>query len=190
MSDSFELSECSPVDNNKLPVKKCPKCGRILSVNKGINGLVYFCLVHKDVTRLVENVSEVDTEKVAVSISHFPQELQRFSWAALLFCWIWALARGVWLWAAIMFFAPVLASIMTTIFLPFAFICIPACWALYIWFGFNANRLDWVNNNGNYLNAWAFCHSHRRWEIFMKCFGICLILICLFISWMIMEQIF
>ena len=162
----------------------CPYCGRVLGVNKGFTGWVYFCPRCKDVTNKVNQKfgDSTKSENVSsVSDSEFPQELRRFSWAAFVFNWIWALVRGLWIWGIVMIVAQFLFFLMSVIFLP-CVLFIPVCWGLYIWFGFIANRAEW-QNNGKYLNAYEFRLSHRRWEIFMKCllgFMIIIILIGIF----------
>ena len=158
----------------------CPRCGTRLFINEGVNGKVYWCpkenmVVTQNVIRAHKQSLEPASSETAREFKvEFPSELQKFSWAAFLFNWIWAFARGLHTWGIGILLTQVLIAIMV----PIAILVLPlmglGALVFYIWFGFAANRLDWQKNN--YRTADEFRRSHRRWQVFTIIFGIFLLL--------------
>ncbi|HEX9744139.1 MAG TPA: hypothetical protein VGB30_01820 [bacterium] len=137
-------------ETDSIPLTEyCPKCNRRLTVNKGENGLLYFCVRHKYVTDIVNHQYYGEP----VEGLSFPAQLNRFNWAAFIFDWIWAFARGLTMWGVLILAAWIIAIVPGIL--------------LSIWFGFNANKLDWENNN-KYNSIYEFQHSHRHWTAVMR----------------------
>ena len=83
----------------------------------------------------------------------FPDELDRFNWAARFFPWLWSAFYGVW-WPYLIFAAgylvgPGLRLILPDVFMPWVtYSYLRAGWAVVmcgflLWYGVNANTLAW-----------------------------------------------
>jgi len=154
----------------------CTNCGqKIISDDQFCAGCGKPLILTRKVTPEPERVEYTEhshepehlkyTECSPVVVQELPPEIKRWSWAAWLFNWVWAFARGLYGWAIAIFLVYLLAFVTGIV----GFFIAPVGLFLCFFLGFKGNELDWKSRH--YRNAAEFRLSHRRWEVTMWFIG-------------------
>ncbi|MDZ4180195.1 MAG: hypothetical protein U1E29_13350 [Coriobacteriia bacterium] len=97
-------------------------------------------------------LAEHDVRSRALGDGEFPHELERFSWGAFFFPWLWSIRRGVWwvlgIWVAQLLSGPALLMVLPSktdspVWLVFSMVTTVALAVFFLWLGVNGNRLAW-----------------------------------------------